>query len=193
MCKTVFDDNTETLDFQSKIKGMQDRVNIIETSLAIVDSCNQQLLIKDSLLSTKLPDADQLKIEKDTSVLLRTKSLAANSLKANHGDNLMMFQDSLKKMNILRDRCPIIRHSNWLQYSPNQTGGIETLLGWLITALALTLGAPFWFDLLSKLVSVRGANNKATQSDSSKTPIAGSTASPSTVNANTNSGGEAVG
>lgn len=29
------------------------------------------------------------------------------------------------------------------------------LLGWLLTALALSLGAPFWFDLLGKLVNVR--------------------------------------
>ncbi|HMK88149.1 MAG TPA: hypothetical protein VK446_00740 [Methylocystis sp.] len=29
------------------------------------------------------------------------------------------------------------------------------LLGWALTAIAMTLGAPFWFDLLSKLVSLR--------------------------------------
>ena len=29
--------------------------------------------------------------------------------------------------------------------------------GWLITAVAATLGAPFWFDLLSKLVKLRGS------------------------------------
>jgi hypothetical protein len=31
------------------------------------------------------------------------------------------------------------------------------LLGWLITALAVGMGAPFWFDTLNKLVDVRGA------------------------------------
>jgi hypothetical protein len=29
------------------------------------------------------------------------------------------------------------------------------LLGWLFTALALSLGAPFWFDLLNKFMVVR--------------------------------------
>lgn len=29
--------------------------------------------------------------------------------------------------------------------------------GWLITIAALSLGAPFWFDLLSRLVRVRGS------------------------------------
>lgn len=30
-------------------------------------------------------------------------------------------------------------------------------LGWIFTALAISLGAPFWFDLLNKLVNLRGA------------------------------------
>jgi len=29
------------------------------------------------------------------------------------------------------------------------------LLGWLLTALAISLGAPFWFDLLNKFIVVR--------------------------------------
>lgn len=35
-----------------------------------------------------------------------------------------------------------------------------SLPGWLITALAGMLGAPFWFDLLNKLVNVRNAGPK---------------------------------
>jgi len=30
-------------------------------------------------------------------------------------------------------------------------------LGWLLTALAISLGAPFWFDMLNKIVSIRSA------------------------------------
>lgn len=30
-----------------------------------------------------------------------------------------------------------------------------SFLGWLITALAISLGAPFWFDLLNKLINLR--------------------------------------
>jgi hypothetical protein len=30
-------------------------------------------------------------------------------------------------------------------------------LGWLITALAATLGAPFWFDMLNRVISIRNA------------------------------------
>nr|WP_269839556.1 hypothetical protein [Paucibacter sp. M5-1]MCZ7881976.1 hypothetical protein [Paucibacter sp. M5-1] len=33
------------------------------------------------------------------------------------------------------------------------------LAGWLITAFAATLGAPFWFDMLSKLMKLRGSGS----------------------------------
>lgn len=34
-------------------------------------------------------------------------------------------------------------------------GTLITILGWILTGLAVSLGAPFWFDLLNKLVNVR--------------------------------------
>jgi len=34
---------------------------------------------------------------------------------------------------------------------------ISMILGWLITALAISLGAPFWFDLLNKLMKLRSS------------------------------------
>ncbi len=40
------------------------------------------------------------------------------------------------------------------------TDWVGKVVGWIITALAISLGAPFWFDLLKKLVSVRGSGNK---------------------------------
>ncbi|KAI5913244.1 hypothetical protein [Thauera sp. 2A1] len=36
----------------------------------------------------------------------------------------------------------------------------RAVLGWLATAIMAGLGAPFWFDLLGKLVSLRGAGRK---------------------------------
>ena len=37
---------------------------------------------------------------------------------------------------------------------------IQKFIGWLITALAITLGAPFWFDILKKVVNVRNTGSK---------------------------------
>ncbi len=36
----------------------------------------------------------------------------------------------------------------------------STPIGWLLTALAISLGAPFWFDLINKLVKLRAAGGK---------------------------------
>jgi hypothetical protein len=33
----------------------------------------------------------------------------------------------------------------------------EAAPGWLLTALAISLGAPFWFDMLGKVISIRAA------------------------------------
>jgi hypothetical protein len=56
-----------------------------------------------------------------------------------------------------------------------------TILGWLLTALFVMMGAPSWFDLLSKLVSLRASGQKpevATKDDGSATSalVAASTA-----------------
>ena len=42
--------------------------------------------------------------------------------------------------------------------------GPTTVLGWLVTALAATLGAPFWFDLLNRFVNIR-ASGKAPEEE----------------------------
>jgi hypothetical protein len=39
-------------------------------------------------------------------------------------------------------------------------GWLAALAGWVITAIALSLGAPFWFDLLAKFTNVRGTGTK---------------------------------
>jgi len=43
------------------------------------------------------------------------------------------------------------------------------ILGWMLTAAALTLGAPFWFDLLQKFVNIRGAGSKPKREDEKAT------------------------
>ncbi len=70
--------------------------------------------------------------------------------------------------------------------SPMVTAGLErynhhsngwSILGWLITALAISLGAPFWFDMLNKVIrlrssGVREGNGKNTASEQNKaTPL----------------------
>jgi hypothetical protein len=48
--------------------------------------------------------------------------------------------------------------------------GPWTILGWLITAAAATLGAPFWFDLLRKVANLRGSGTVPATAPESTTP-----------------------
>jgi hypothetical protein len=45
---------------------------------------------------------------------------------------------------------------------PSDTCALDRILGWLLTTFAVSLGAPFWFDLLSRLIKIRatGKNEK---------------------------------
>ena len=42
-------------------------------------------------------------------------------------------------------------------WSPKGRGFLPKLLGFLFTAVALSLGAPFWFDVLNKIINIRSA------------------------------------
>lgn len=37
---------------------------------------------------------------------------------------------------------------------------LKMLIGWVFSGVAIAMGAPFWFDLLSKVVNVRNTGNK---------------------------------
>ncbi|PSL45581.1 hypothetical protein CLV51_104287 [Chitinophaga niastensis] len=45
---------------------------------------------------------------------------------------------------------------------------LQALAGWIITALALSLGSPFWFDILNKLMKLRSSVAPAIEQDTAK-------------------------
>ena len=54
------------------------------------------------------------------------------------------------------------REDGWLDW-------LKRIFGWLMTTAAVSLGAPFWFDLLGKVANLRGAGGQA-QSEKSAQP-----------------------
>ena len=48
----------------------------------------------------------------------------------------------------------------WKGSPENLWDFLKMLLGWIITAAAVSLGAPFWFDLLSKVANLRGSGGQ---------------------------------
>jgi hypothetical protein len=75
--------------------------------------------------------------------------------------------------------CPSWRLASWADAG----NWIVALAGWLMTGLGVTLGAPFWFDLLGKLMKVRSSGVKPVEgSEALQTgAVAGGTAAPSTL------------
>jgi hypothetical protein len=55
----------------------------------------------------------------------------------------------------------------WKRDAPrlSQLGWLQHLFGWFLTAVAVSLGAPFWFDVLNKLINIRNAGKKPAKSD----------------------------
>lgn len=60
------------------------------------------------------------------------------------------------------------------------------LAGWLATAIAATLGAPFWFDLLGKLVKLRSSGSRV--ESGTGTPVGGTEGKASTLTSSATTG-----
>lgn len=79
-------------------------------------------------------------------------------------------------------------------YVLKETTRGKKFLGFLLTALAISLGAPFWFDLLNKFINLRAAGKKEDSNDGDKKKSSGSPSpNPVILNVNTQTGQEAVG
>lgn len=63
-----------------------------------------------------------------------------------------------------------------------------TWLGYLLTAFALSLGAPFWFDVLQKLMAVKQKFRPVGAASSDAETVSTATSAPASVEANKSSG-----
>ncbi|MEZ4986206.1 MAG: hypothetical protein R2795_14400 [Saprospiraceae bacterium] len=92
-----------------------------------------------------------------------SNELAPNALSPN-------FETSLSNLqNMIEGELNTVRTPLGLGWSDAQFAEFESyeaydwltkVLGYLVTALAISLGAPFWFDLLRKIVNIRASGAK---------------------------------
>ena len=83
---------------------------------------------------------------------------SAQGYLVNHADALKGTDGGLKaNIDTLESYgLPIGWNISWHRTGLGWLGfGFLSLLGWLITACAVSLGAPFWFDMLNKIIVVR--------------------------------------
>ena len=84
---------------------------------------------------------------------LRTEVAAQAQVAAQESDVSRLEANNLESL----DAFPI----GWRVAPSGALDWFKTLLGWLITTAAVSLGAPFWFDLLSRVANLRGSGGQA--------------------------------
>jgi len=123
----------------------------VENNKFLAHYSQNELLANDSLRDIKLNDSLKLANYLELKSLRDTLFNQANSLIKNDINN--------------------VRHSlglGWEAYDTSFLNIFFSLIGWMVTALALSLGAPFWFDLLNKLMKLRGSVATPTSDDREK-------------------------
>jgi len=195
----------ECPDFQNRFAALENRIPAINDSVQNIKTALNQsnrlieaillrkAALKDTNDSTRITDSIHLTNSID---LLQQSIQKDNEILANIAAPLMEYN----RMKFFKERSEYIKRTigkHWNYYSPNQAGGWETLFGWIITALAIMLGAPFWFDMLSKLISLRSTGTKIDPGDNSQPnpqPVVASTQTGiQTPSSNNNADQEAVG
>ncbi|MBS1600985.1 MAG: hypothetical protein JST75_22420 [Bacteroidetes bacterium] len=111
--------------------------------------------------------------------------------------NMLAGNSTLPNADTLRKKVlDTIYRTYWLRYKipyilAKSFGG-KKMLGFLLTAFAICLGAPFWFDLLNKLIRLRATGKKEDTNSGSGATTTNIT-QPISVNVNSDKGEEAVG
>lgn len=150
-----------------------------------LDSLNR-LMPPPSLARTSDPAALAAHTKKIARVDLQKKLLRERAhLKCDSLENAAYFA-------VLKKDHPVAMRMRYMAWSMNA----RKLLGFLVLAFGICLGAPFWFDLLNKLVTLRGAGKKETGDNTPKITPSAPPSAPQPIQVTVNnqqSGEEAVG
>lgn len=159
--------------FKGKIHSWYD--NIMDRASGWYKRTVQKFIVLLGLIIAIVFNADTLaiyeRLESDPESLQQVVELAENYLAKNEPEQIIRstptFDQQMDEIRALinneieQAKSPLglgWEGLSFLSFTPTQWG--IKILGWLVTALAISLGAPFWFDLLKKLVNIRGSGNK---------------------------------
>jgi hypothetical protein len=131
---------------------------ILATSFRVDTIAISQKLSRDPKLREQMVRSASIYLEKQKGINPNTLSVEQKKL-----DNTMAISTSTLVKEALNLSMRDIADTN--EVLNVKTSNAFTPLGCLITAIAISFGAPFWFDLLNKFMSLRGSFK-----DPSKTP-----------------------
>ncbi|MGF6928505.1 hypothetical protein QFZ48_004005 [Chitinophaga sp. W2I13] len=123
-------------------------VDTIQITKVLID--NKQ--VRDNVVNTTVANFDKVKqlVGKDTS-----SPYTQDDLK-NISGQITSLNNILGSKKMAEENLVNIHIFGWGITLPNYL----SIIGWLITAFAISLGATFWFDLLQRLISIRQAGVK---------------------------------
>lgn len=127
-------DNTQTSVAQFNL--MQSAIKSYQQILSLDSAA-----LKDSLKAIQKVNASTVSLAKNQLTIIDTITIDNNGI-------------------MLHGRKPFSKFQQFWYVIWDHPHSWIRLLGFLITALAISLGAPFWFDLLAKLVVIRNAGVK---------------------------------
>ncbi|HKK75945.1 MAG TPA: hypothetical protein VJ953_12785 [Saprospiraceae bacterium] len=163
----------ELEDFKGKIHAWYD--NIMDRASGWYKRTVQKIIVLVGLVIAVVFNADTLaiyeRLESDPESLQQVLELAENYLAKTETEQVIRttptFDQQMDNVRALinneieQAKSPLglgWEGVTFFSFTPTQWG--VKILGWIVTALAISLGAPFWFDMLKKLVNIRGSGNK---------------------------------
>jgi ElaB/YqjD/DUF883 family membrane-anchored ribosome-binding protein len=164
----------EELDeFRTKVQGWYD--NIMDRASGWFKRYTQKILILVGIFIAVLFNADTLaiyeRLESDPEALQQVVSMA-DAYVSNEGNRPAEYQADKEFEQAYQDLQVLLKNELAAVQSPLGMGWdnvdydkmdfwswVYKVIGWLTTAMAISLGAPFWFDMLKNLVNIRGSGS----------------------------------
>lgn len=112
------------------------------------DKIRNAELVKSLQLSEKQSDSLQTELDDESKLLYEKLKMRRDSL-FNAATGLI--ESDLSPANSL------LGNQIWSYQWRGFDGLLQSIFGWFLTALAVSLGAPFWFDLLNKMMKLRSS------------------------------------
>jgi len=166
----VFD--VDTIDIVRKLeKDPKLREQLVQQADAFIEAhpnLDQELqkekaenaeLVK--ILAAKGSDADSLKEVMDAESKMAYEKLKARRDSLFNAATDLVKDDLAKANNLLGNQIWSYKWEGFPHF-------LQSLFGWFLTALAISLGAPFWFDMLNKLMKLRSSVASGSNKKSSK-------------------------
>jgi len=167
--------NVDTLKIIERLeKDPKLRQQLVQQGEAFQDAhpdLDKKLLLQESENNRFLAHHSKNEILENDS--LRNKRLTDSLELANYLELKAKRDKLFDQANLLiKNDINHVHHSlglGWETYDSSSFLGIfYSMVGWMVTALALSLGAPFWFDLLNRLMKLRGSVATPTSDDREK-------------------------